>query len=65
MKKQVKKMVLSKETLGNLEKGELAGVAGGVSAYACTDSVCCSGIRTCQGATCSACGEPTGTSKYC
>lgn len=65
MKKQVRKMALSKETLRNLEKGELVRMAGGASAYACTDSVCCSGIYTCQGATCSACGTPTGTSKYC
>ncbi|HTG32015.1 MAG TPA: hypothetical protein VLB76_03715 [Thermoanaerobaculia bacterium] len=60
MKKQVKKMVLSKETLRNLEtKGELARVAGGASAYACTESVCCSGIQTCN------CPGTTGTSRYC
>jgi hypothetical protein len=44
MKKQVKKMVLAKETLSNLEKGELVRVVGEASAYKCTDSVCCSGI---------------------
>jgi hypothetical protein len=59
MKKQAKKMVLSKETLRNLEKAELVRVAGEASAYACTDSVCCSGLRTCN------CPGTTGTSRYC
>jgi len=67
MKKQVKKLVLAKETVRNLEKAELVRVAGGASAYACTDSVCCSGVNTCQGYSCypSCGGGLTGTSKYC
>ena len=63
MKKQVKKLVLAKETLRNLEKGELVRVAGEVSAYQCTDSVCCSGVYTCGGQ--AACAGTTGTSRYC
>jgi hypothetical protein len=60
MKKQAKKMVLSKETLRNLAKGELVRVAGEASTYACTDSVCCSGgLYTCN------CPGTTGTSRYC
>ncbi|HEX3554871.1 MAG TPA: class I lanthipeptide [Thermoanaerobaculia bacterium] len=62
MKKQVKKLVLAKETVRNLEKGELGRVAGGASVY-CTDTYCPSGVPTCG--TC-ACGPTqTGTSRYC
>jgi hypothetical protein len=63
MKKQVKKMVLSKETLRKLEKAELVRVAGEASAYACTDSVCCSGVYTCGAQ--ATCAGTTGTSRYC
>lgn len=51
MKKKItKKLTLSKETLRNLETGELEKVAGGVTAGDCTYTFCCSGINTC--ATC-------------
>jgi hypothetical protein len=44
MKKTPKKMVLAKETVLKLEKGELERVAGGVSANTdCTYTHCCSG----------------------
>jgi hypothetical protein len=56
MKKQVKKLVLSKETLRNLEKGELERVAGEASA-ACTDTNCCSGVATCATCNHNTCGS--------
>jgi len=49
MKRQVKKLVLSKETVRSLEKVDLERVAGGASVD-CTYTNCCSGYATC--ATC-------------
>jgi len=46
MKKTTKKLVLAKETLRNLEKGEL-GRAAGEATTTCTDTLCCSGYATC------------------
>ena len=63
MKKQMKKLVLAKETLKNLEQGELGRVAGEASAYQCTDSVCCSGMYTCGAQ--AACVGTTGGTRYC
>lgn len=67
MKKQTKKLVLAKETLRNLERGELGRVAGEGSVYECTESVCCSGDPSCYG-TCLTCACPsggTGGTRYC
>ena len=56
MKKKAKKLVLAKETVRNLETGQLEGVAGGISANTdCTYTNCCSGINTCG----NACGGGT------
>ncbi len=49
MKKQMKKLTLSKETVRHLENGELGRVAGQASVD-CTYTNCCSGYATC--ATC-------------
>ena len=49
MKKQMKKLALSKETVRSLEKGEL-GMAVGEASAQCTYTNCCSGLATC--ATC-------------
>lgn len=49
MKKQVKKLVLSRETVRSLEKWELGRVNGAASVD-CTYTNCCSGYATC--ATC-------------
>lgn len=40
MKKKDKKLMLNKETIAALEKGELVVVIGGVSTGACTESSC-------------------------
>jgi len=57
MKKQVKKLMLAKETLRSLEKSELVGMAGGLSANTdCTYTNCCSGV-----ASCGTCGTQCGT----
>lgn len=58
MKKTAKKLVLSKETLRSLEKGELGRVAGEATTD-CTYTNCCSGY-----ATCATCGGQCG-SKLC
>ena len=47
MKKHVKKLTLAKETVRNLEKAELGGVAGEASVD-CTYTNCCSGVYTCN-----------------
>ncbi len=61
-KKPVKKLMLAKETLRNLEKRDLGGAAGGTAA-ACTDTNCCSGLVGC-GST--ACHETqTAGTRYC
>ncbi len=64
MKKQMKKLALSKETVRNLENGELRRVVGELSANTdCTYTNCCSGYNTCG--TC-ACGPTqTGGTRYC
>jgi hypothetical protein len=49
MKKQVKKLVLAKETLRSLETGELGElwkVVGGSAANSCTYTGCCCGSGT-------------------
>lgn len=62
MKKTMKKLRLTKDTVSNLETRDLRGVAGEASVD-CTYTNCCSGIRTCG--TC-ACGPTqTGTTRYC
>jgi hypothetical protein len=62
MKKQTKKLVLAKETVRNLEQGEL-GRAAGEASTDCTYTNCCSGLPGC-GTT--ACGPTqTGGSRYC
>jgi hypothetical protein len=49
MKKQVKKLQLAKETVRNLENGELGRVVGEISANTdCTYTNCCSGVYTCN-----------------
>ena len=57
MKKQMKKLALSKETLICLES-TLGHLAGGAS-LACTNTNCCSGL-----ATCATCGTQC-TSRLC
>jgi hypothetical protein len=57
MKKKIKKLVLAKETVRNLEESELGRVDGGLSANTdCTYTNCCSGYNTCG-----TCGCGTGT----
>ncbi len=64
MEKKLKRLVLAKETVRNLDTWELGKVAGGLSANGdCTYTNCCSGLPGC-GTT--ACGSgQTGGSKYC
>ena len=47
MKKQMKKLVLSKETVAKLESGDLRNVAGGTLANTACDG-CFSGANTCN-----------------
>lgn len=64
-KKTVKKLVLAKETVRNLEKGELVGVEGGLSANTdCTYTNCCSGYNTCGSCGCGT-GGTTGGTRLC
>ena len=56
MDKQARKLVLSKETLRNLDDQDLSGVVGGTGTIACVDTVLCtSGVCesvVCQSAVC-------------
>jgi hypothetical protein len=62
-KKTVKKLMLAKETVRNLENGELGRAAGATTTACQTDTNCCSGLDGC-GTT--ACGPTqTGGSRYC
>ena len=60
MKKKAKKLVLAKETVRNMETRELGGVPGGLSAYDCTETVCCSGYNSCNCVT-----NPPGGTRRC
>jgi hypothetical protein len=56
MEKQTRKLVLSKETLRNLDDQELSGVVGGTGTIVCVESalcnsgICCSVL--CESAVC-------------
>jgi hypothetical protein len=56
MEKQAKKLVLSKETLRNLDDQDLSSVVGGTGTIVCVDTVLCnSGVCqtiVCQSAVC-------------
>jgi hypothetical protein len=56
MEKQAKKLVLSKETLRNLDDQDLSSVVGGTGTIVCVDTVVCnSGVCqtiVCQSAVC-------------
>lgn len=67
MKKQVKKLALSKETVRNLENGELGRVVGEASANTdCTYTNCCSGLAGCGTTACTTTsGSGTGGTRYC
>lgn len=57
MKKSRKKIVLAKETIGNLNASEAAGVAGGISTNVCTHT---SDFRSCGPYSVSVCPPGTG-----
>jgi hypothetical protein len=59
MKKTLKKLMLAKETVRNLESGELGRVAGEATVD-CTYTNCCSGY-----ATCATCNHNTCGTKLC
>ncbi len=62
MKKQVKKLVLAKETLRSLEQTGLSKVAGADSVQ-CTNTNCCSGLAGCGSTACG--GTQTAGSRLC
>jgi hypothetical protein len=48
VEKQARKLVLSKETLRNLDDQELSGVVGGTGTIVCVDSVLCNSGVCCS-----------------